>query len=192
MSENVTQKESDFQEKSKPFVVPIPDEKRRLMQLKYKLFLDGVRKGKKGVWSGCTIDIKEKEQMFGGELCLGKVKGSCEAVPCDEDSAEVKECDDRMELYAMISGLKKVLDEFDEETKQFVKIHVFSDSVYAINVAREWISLWKDTNFVNRPNADLLAELDPLLNMCQLEFQWMPQDDCEQMEKCRNTCLSSL
>ena len=185
MSDNVEQKETESPERSKPFVVPIPDEKRRLMQLKYKLFLDGVRKGKKGVWSGCTIDIKEKELMFGGE------------VECEADNEEtsmgcdlVKECDDRMELYAMISGLKKVLHEFDEETKQFVKIHVFSDSVYAINVAREWISLWKDSNFANRPNSDLLAELDPLLSMCQLEFQWMPQDDCEQMENCRNACLN--
>lgn len=165
---------SDNENEVKSFVVPISDEQRRMYQLKFKLYLDGIKNPSKGNWAGCSVDLKEKQTIWKGSI--------------DLPSNETKECDDRMELIALIESLRQLFSTFEEAEKKFVKVSVYSDSVYVINVAREWIGLWKDSAFANRPNADLLAELEPLLNIGQLDFTWVPQDYCEEMQLCKSLC----
>ena len=164
----------------KSFVVDVPENIRFISQLKYKLFIDGNSKNGVGAWSACILDVKEKEFIV------------CGMKKDDPLIEKDKECEDRMELVAIINGIKWILGEYDNETKPHVKITIHSDNVYAINIAREWISLWKNSNFENRPNADLLRELSPLLDLSQITFIWTSQQANDYMKKCRDLCFEML
>jgi ribonuclease HI len=164
----------------KSFVVPISDETRRLKRLKFRLYTDGNKKQNKGCWSACSIDTKEKTfYTYGVQTC--------------EDTSECTTyCDHRMELISIIEGLKWILSSFDEETQKHVQIQVYSDSVYAINLAREWIGLWSESKFENRPNKDLCLELESLLEKAQIKFEWCSQDGNEWMKECKRLSLEQL
>lgn len=164
----------------KSFVVPISEETRRLKRLKYRLYTDGNKKGNKGCWAACSIDAKEKTFYTYG---IREV---------EKETEEIVFCDHRMELISIIEGLKWILSSFDEETQKHVQIQVYSDSVYAINLAREWIGLWAESRFENRPNKDLILELESLLDKAQINFEWCSQGNNEWMMECKRLTLEQI
>lgn len=75
----------------------------------------------------------------------------------------------RMELKAVIFGMKYILEMIYQENNNVKKLEVISDSAYVINaINQEWITNWKRNKFKNAKgddikNIDLWSSLDDLL-----------------------------
>jgi len=85
---------------------------------------------------------------------------------------EGKTTNNRMELMAVISGLKAL--------RRPVSIRITTDSKYVLDGATQWLKGWKDKNW-NRhkapenqvKNQDLWQELDQLLQKHHVQWQWV-------------------
>ena len=155
----------------KPFVLPISDEKRKLKELKYVLYTDGSCDNmgtRHGGWASYILDPNENGWSISGHA---------------KDTTS-----NRMELQAIIEGLEWILQKYDEATRRHVKVTLFCDSKYCVNLINEWIQSWKEKNILEeRPNLDLLLQLDGQRNMCQLFPHWIPRNSCEFAALCDKT-----
>ena len=170
----------EYKIEAKSFVIPVSEERIMLKSLKYTLYASGLAKETDtkilnkgsdidnvsgGGWASLVIDNKEKRIILCG--CQEETKNS------------------RMELMAIIQGLKWILSEYDEKVRRHVQITLITDSVYAINCIREWIPAWKSSNFEMRPNADLLIILNDLLEQTNIDTKsniiWNPKNANECM-----------
>jgi ribonuclease HI len=155
----------------KPFVLPISDEKRKLKELKYILYTDGSCDNlgtRHGGWASYILDPKDN-----GWLISGDVKDTTS---------------NRMELQAIIEGLEWILQKYDEATRRHVKVTLYCDSKYCVNLINEWIQAWKEKNLLDeRPNVDLILQLNKQRNSCQLFPHWIPRNSCEFASLCDKT-----
>jgi ribonuclease HI len=95
------------------FLVKISPEQKRLLELQYTIYTDGSCDHKnKGGWAAVIIDNKQKKTILSG------------FTPSSTNN--------RMELTAIIEALEWVLNKYDEKTKPYVKICLYSDSRYSI------------------------------------------------------------
>jgi ribonuclease HI len=132
------------------FVVNISAEKRRLKDLKYSLYIFTKCHEHKGKWMNIIINSKHEKQTFYGS----------------NNNTNI----DRISLYACLEGMKLILSQHNDDEKHNCKITIYTDNVYCINILKEWIHIWKKTNFLNRPNNDLLIECYALLNLDQVNI----------------------
>lgn len=74
----------------------------------------------------------------------------------------------RMELYAVISGLKAL-------KRNDIPIHVYSDSQYVVKAVKEgWLNNWIKTSFKGgKKNRDLWTEFHELSKSYQIIFHWV-------------------
>lgn len=154
----------------KEFVIPISEEKRRLKELKYELYTDGScdnLQTKKGGWASYIVDPNKDKWLVSG---------------CSNDTTS-----NRMELIAIIEGLEWILSKYDESIRKHVKVYLYSDSRYGINLIKEWMKKWKEEGWESRPNKDLLPVLWEISNSCQLHAKWIPRNSCEFSTLCDKT-----
>jgi ribonuclease HI len=83
---------------------------------------------------------------------------------------EKKSTNNRMELMAVIMGLR--------ELKKKCDVTIYSDSKYVIQGASEWMHGWKKKNWIKadkKPvvNKDLWKDLDVELKRHHIEWQWV-------------------
>lgn len=76
----------------------------------------------------------------------------------------------RMELVAVISAL--------EALKEPCRVELFTDSQYIVNaINKKWLASWKTKNWRRKggelKNTDLWQELDKLLDMHEVSFNWV-------------------
>jgi ribonuclease HI len=147
-------------DKTKPsnFVVSISEEKKRIKDLKFNLFIKGNSFNHKGSW--CSIIQTSKNEKF----------------TLNGESSNTNT--DRMELFALNEGIKKILLTVDEKDYKHVKIIVYTESVYCTNVMKEWIQIWKKERFINRPNIDLLQQISLYLEKCNITLQYVSLKNC--------------
>ncbi|QEK38241.1 ribonuclease HI [Candidatus Cytomitobacter indipagum] len=84
---------------------------------------------------------------------------------------EEKTTNNRMELQALISGLKY----FSQQSKE--SLDVTMDSQYVINGVKSWMANWKRNNWQTAAktpvkNKDLWMELDKIIPSMSLNFIW--------------------
>ncbi len=116
------------------------------------LYTDGACSGNPGPGGWCAIlKYKGREK----ELCGG----------------EKETTNNRMELTAVIEGLRAL--------KKACTVQVVSDSKYVCDaINQDWLAGWKRKNWKkadNKPllNPDLWLELDALLQIHNVSFQWI-------------------
>jgi Ribonuclease HI len=115
------------------------------------LYTDGACKGNPGPggW-GALLQYKGVEkELWGGEP---------------------ETTNNRMELTAVIEGLKAL--------KRPSRVRVVTDSQYVKNGMQQWIHNWKRNGWrtaARKPvkNAELWRELDRLVNLHQVEWEWV-------------------
>ena len=89
----------------------------------------------------------------------------------EDSGAEMETTNNRMELRAVIEGLKAL--------KRPARLQVVTDSSYVKNGIESWIEGWKARNWMRKTssglkpvkNVDLWQELDRLLGIHQAEFK---------------------
>lgn len=170
---------------AKSFVVPVSDERRKLMSLKYTLYCNSTvndiddtvftnseqhKVVADGGWSCLVIDNKEKRMILCGK--------------------QTETTNYRMQITAVIQGLKWILAEYDTTVRKYVQIQIYTDSVLVVNFLRDWINVWKrEDNTIDptRPNADLLSELSLLIAQINFDaktnLSWLPKDANETMKQ---------
>jgi ribonuclease HI len=157
---------------SKNFLQEIPEEKKKLFELKFTVYTDGscdpTSNNKPGGWAALLIDNKGK---------LIEMKG-----------AEQPTTNNRMELLAIINSLKFLLENNPDETvRQYMCVDLYTDSTYCTNSIREWISKWiADGSLTNRPNSDLLLQAYELTQKfgSNLVIKWLPRNSTEELVFC--------
>ncbi|RTZ74857.1 MAG: ribonuclease HI [Gammaproteobacteria bacterium] len=115
------------------------------------LYTDGACKGNPGPggW-GALLEYRGVEkELWGGEP---------------------RTTNNRMELQAVIEGLKAL--------KKPSRVRIVTDSQYVKNGMQQWIHNWKRNGWrtaAKKPvkNADLWQELDRLVNLHQVEWEWV-------------------
>jgi ribonuclease HI len=155
---------------SSDFIAYIPQEQRELLELSYAIYGDGSCETATGDGGYCCIVLDNKRNRT---VFRRGVK---------------KTTNNRMEMTALIEGLKFVCSKLTPTTREYAIITLNSDSTYCTNTLREWIYKWvkvSDT-FEGRPNADLLREVYPyLLDLgTKLEICWQPRNSCEPLAQC--------
>ncbi len=155
----------------KPFILPISEEKRKLKELKYTLYTDGSCDNmgtRHGGWASYILDPSDNGWLISGQA--------------------VDTTSNRMELQAIIEGLQWILQKYDETTRRHVKVTLYCDSKYSVNLIKEWIQDWRTKNILeSRPNLDLILQLDDQRNKCQLCPRWIPRNSCELAALCDKT-----
>ena len=85
---------------------------------------------------------------------------------------ELRTTNNRMEIMAVIKGLQNL--------KGPTSVSLHSDSQYVVNAINEWMAKWKSFGWRNKrnardcvKNADLWKELDTLLQVHDVEANWV-------------------
>lgn len=146
-----------------PFMCEIPEDKKKLLELKYTVYCDTTDEN----WAYMIVDNNNKKTIVKGQ----------------GDESTFKHTPDRLKLIAILEAVQNIFDKLEEELKAHVNIEVYTDSVYCTNVLREWMYKWVDTDFDNKPNADLLPDAYELMHEYKnnINFKWYP-----------TTCIQSL
>jgi ribonuclease HI len=116
-------------------------------------FTDGGCRGNPGIgaWAFTLVDTKSKK-------ALERAGGQRETT------------NNRMEMRAAIEALQAV-------RKRYTSILLISDSKYLIGCCTKWMTGWKANGWKRKgdalKNLDLLQELDTLLCMRSVRFQWV-------------------
>ena len=118
---------------------------------KIELFSDGACKGNPGL-GGWGVLIKNSK-------ILNELKG-----------IQQQTTNNRMELIAVIEGLKSIQENAD--------IEITTDSMYVNNGINQWIDNWKNNGWktaANKPvkNKDLWQELDELVQNYSIKWIWV-------------------
>jgi ribonuclease HI len=114
-------------------------------------------------------------------VILGPAKegGSAPEIRAEESGGEPATTNNRMELLAVISALKKAkLLLGRENNNSIAKIIVYTDSQYVQKGITQWIenwkrNAWKTSNKQPVKNRDLWLELDSVRRNLPLDWRWV-------------------
>lgn len=117
--------------------------------MKVRMFTDGACSGNPGAggWAACVLLKNCNKTVSGGEEMT---------------------TNNRMELKAVIEGLKKALEDVN-----FSKIEICSDSAYVVNsYIKGWIEVWSKNGWITKDgndvkNKDLWLELNALVKQAR-------------------------
>jgi len=154
------------------------------------LFTDGACRGNPGpgAW-GCFAQDFQENIIF------------------EASSFEKITTNNKMELTAVIAGLKQILNwRLDNLPREIIKVHVYSDSKYVIDGINQWVPGWLKNNWRKSDNKapenlDLWKELYEQSRFpgMHIQFHWVrghnghPQNEyCDQMcQEVMNQILGS-
>jgi len=124
------------------FVQEIPADKKYLLELKFNVYIctHTDENAERAAWQAIIVDNKHKRTVL-------------------KDVVTDTSDRNRAELVAVITTLNFLAEKFDEKTREYLCVDLFTDSLYTSNILNEWLVKWWPTKFDNRPNADLLLEL---------------------------------
>ena len=158
--------------KSTIFVQPISEEKKKSKELKFQLFIKGETKNHRGSWCFSILNHKGEKYSEHG----------------DSNNAT----NDRMELFSLLSALKYVYKQYNENEYKYIKIHICTESIYVNNVLKEWIYIWKKERFINRPNGDILQEINQYVENSNISVYYCSYKNNVYGEEIIDICNSIL
>ena len=150
------------------FFEEIPEEVRKLYDLRFTVCVDA----KDANWVCIVVNNKNKKTTMQGSIA-------------DSNVAGVKQ---RAELQALIEALQCIYSTCDN--KEFVCVEICTESVYLVNIVREWLSKWQH-QLQSRPHAALLQQLWTYLSTYgkNIEIVWMPILSNALLQECRDTLV---
>jgi ribonuclease HI len=150
------------------------------------IYTDGGCSGNPGPGGWAYIILRQRAGY-------GSAKNPSRKAAAPEPEILVEKCggarqttNNRMELTAAISALE-MLRKLNIAPK---KVVVFTDSQYVQKGMTEWLSAWKEKNWINsdrKPvkNQDLWMKLDTLASFFPLEWNWVRGHDGNELnERC--------
>jgi ribonuclease HI len=139
--------------KSNNFVISISEEKKRIKDLKYTIYVKGNSKAYKGCWYTIIINNKGEKVVLKG----------------DSNNTNT----DRMELIAINESIKSILSNSNPNDYKYIKMQIYTESIYCTNIIKEWMNIWKKERFINRPNSDILQELNINIEKCIITIYYL-------------------
>ena len=137
------------------FVVNIPQEKRRLKEMKYRLFVSDT--------AYAVLDIKNKVVL--------KKSYSKPETSIGENYEKI--------LELTIEALEDLYSRYSTTEQHHMTIELISESIYLNNLINNYIPVWKGDNCNNRPYQSLLLKLIPLLDRCKIKSQRMGKTESD-------------
>ena len=64
------------------------------------------------------------------------------------------------ELASLLEAFSYIFQSHESNLHQYINLHIYSNSVYNVNIIKEWFEKWKDNTFDKRPNQDLLKRYE--------------------------------
>ncbi len=159
------------------FLQEIPEDKKKLLELKFTIYTHADCNQEIGKWACLIIDNKYKQSVLHSEE------------KCNSEISQLMN-KNRMELQAIVQGLKQIEQKFTDDIKPWVCVEYRTNNVYCSNLLKEWIHLWAQTEFAGRPNADLMPEALRLIKIFDknLEIKWSTTVGSEEFEACHKLC----
>ena len=142
---------TDF--KSSNFLIPISSENRRLKELKFNMYIKSSTTNHSGKWNVNIVNSTGEKTSLNG--------------------TNINTTNDRVNLLAIVEGLKHLLNKYSILDQKHLKINCFTDNIYCSNVIKEWINIWKKEGFINRPNSDLLTHCNTMINNCNFNINYI-------------------
>lgn len=155
------------------FIQEIPADKKYLLELKFNVFVSCSVSSNGSQWACVIVDNKHKKTVM--------------------KQKETETNQQRCECIAIHTVLSHMLNKFDEKTKSYLCITLYTDSIYCGNVLNEWLHKWRGNNFANRPNADLLALLVDVIEEYgdNLSIHYAPPNSMEYLALCSKECATN-
>ncbi len=151
------------------FQSPIPEEKKKLLELKFTIYMDTNfdNEQKKQDWCAVFVDNKHKTTQISGRV---------------EKNVNKLE----LELYCVLNCFQYLIDKFDNNVLQYVCLELFTTSVYVSNILKEWLNKWALEDFVQRPNSELLKQVHMMQNMFNktMKVSFVPKNSNEYHVTC--------
>ena len=153
------------------FFEEIPEEVRKLYDLRFSVYVDA----QDANWICIVMNNKNKKTTMQGTI---------------QTTTSVPGIKQRAELQALVEALQFIYSTCDTATKSFVCVEVFTESVYLVNVVREWLVKWQH-QLQSRPHAELLQKLWSFLQLHSknIEISWLPTQSSPHLLECRNLLI---
>ncbi len=139
-------------------------------------FTDGGCRGNPGVgaWAFVLVDLKTRQAL-------------------ERAGGEGLTTNNRMEMTAAIEALRAI-------SKPESSVLIVSDSKYLIDSCTQWMAGWKAKGWKRKgdplKNLDLLQQLDELIGMRRVEFQWVAghsgHDGNEHVDRLGNEAMDRI
>ena len=140
---------------STEFITKITPEKKKKRELKYSLYTNGRSENNIGGWASIILDKYEQKYIMSGK--------------------EKESSNNKMELYSIVEGLNWIYNSVEQKYRKYIKVIIYTDNVFCINIIREWLVKWENEGFDNRPNSDILKNLSELYNKMSIDVKWVPK-----------------
>ena len=145
------------------FLTDISPEMKRLMELKFTIYIDACNIGQECKSSVIIYDNKMKPTFT--HTIVAPIPATLTTTTTIVNNL-LANTPDRLELQALLHALSYLEQKFDEKTKGYVCVDIVTNSTYTTNVLREWAQLWiSDNTLTTRPNHDIIASLVPLIKI---------------------------
>ena len=142
------------------FIQKVTPEKKKIRELKFKIYTHGSQKEIKGGWAFIVLDKFEQKSTFSGsERFINK---------------------NRIEMISIIEALNWIYNYVEVKYRKYIKVTVYTENVYCVNIINEWLKLWKDS-LNDRPNSDLLQTLVELKEKMDIKVEWCGKTHSEYM-----------
>jgi len=125
------------------FVSKTTDETKKKREFKFQMFSHVCVEDEQIGWGIVILDRQEKKTTLGDKSSESRYS---------------------TELLSVIEGIKSITNEISIEDHKYISIELYTDSLYVVNLIREWLQLWtSDNSLSRRPNAELLSIINEYL-----------------------------
>ncbi len=150
------------------FVQKITEEKKKSRELTFNVYTASYfdEKTNCGTYGFCIVDRYEKKTTI-----IEKINDTSKS---------------QVELKSILESIKYIINNNENDSKQFIQINLSSTSLYSVNIIREWLHKWiqNDENQTgssetSRPNYELLKEIYNLINLIKLNIKLIQKSNNE-------------
>lgn len=145
------------------FVSKASDETKKKRELKFQLYIDTYIHEQSGGWGVILLDRQDKKSTESGRQEIINVEHPY-----------------TFELLAVIKGLELILSSVPVEDHRYTSIDLFTDSLYSVNLLKEWLDLWTDT-LDSRPHSELLHIVNKLRKEMNIKAKYCGKSNNEYM-----------
>ena len=144
------------------FVQKITEEKKKSRELTFNVYTASYfdEKTNCGTYGYCIVDRYEKKTTI-----IEKINDTSKS---------------QVELKSILESIKYIINNNENDSKQFIQINLSSTSLYSVNIIREWLHKWiQDETSITRPNYELLKEIYNLINLIKLNIKLIQKSNNE-------------
>jgi ribonuclease HI len=153
------------------FVQKITEEKKKSRELTFNIYTASCfdEKTNCGTYGFCIVDRYEKKTTI-----IEKINNTSKS---------------QVELKSILESIKHIINNNENESKQFIQINLSSTSLYSVNIIREWLHKWiqndeqpedeQNSPRLIRPNYELLKEIYNLTNLIKLNIKLIQKSNNE-------------